>query len=1146
MHHFYCSKCGAFNSKTAHTCISCGEIINYSHSDLQSLKEEMIALKSEYESKLENLLDKIEYYNSREIERKNTAIESVLDTSSDENKETVVEKTSFEEEKIIENFSEETINRASLNYEPENDPVVENHTLKSDIAQESPVISNTEYTIRKESKSIQEIVKSIPLISLLLEIISAPLAGIWDYVKKVYTVYKDKNQLPVFFMTLAGVGALLFGFGYLMQLSLGYFGELSEIVKISIGFASSSAIAVWATQLHKKEEKYKEFSSALIGLAVALNYLFIYFLANMSNTNSVFSSAVTGFILIGVNTVFAIFFALRYETKVVAVLSLLGGAFAPFYLNSDGGSITYFAYLWMLSISSIYIANKIKWKTLGVITFITSSSIIEMAVYNSLNSFSLVEYTILFHAFAYLFIWVAMFKGRKISSSPGKVSVILLAANISIFLINLYYLFSNSEYYTALGAVYIVNALLFFPVLWMLNKDLNKPVKLLLLVIAGTFVALAIPALFNEHLMGLFWSVEALGLIYLGFSFSIPSVRKEGYILLALAIFKILLTFDGFWFIANEGALLTGAYYNSLVLGIITLSLVFLLKKFKTENLDFENKLSVIFRNFGSVWFVSVYIITVSFYTYNWLAFAMIPAAFAVISTAYSLKLKFSRIFGYIVFSFSVIYSSIIASVDIFELWDSSIFSVGYANLVGIGGYLIALQFLLYKLHSKRSDLFEKEIKLYLNNIYEIISVWFTVLFLVTGFYTIGNYTFSIAVIPMFALIYWGNKRKLLYTEYIGLLAYSLIILLGISISVAEVDTMRFSKQLLWGKMSILEVLFVMWALKSFYEKILHVKPRNRNLNFIREVFYWIIPLTIISPVRHNFPELLPAALWGSVLISFIIYEITKRKSLITEFTILTIIAATMGLISDYYYYAVPVSLVVLTIVFIRKDGFKKELSLKSEFAHIFNHALYYIGAGIFVISSDVFDSTSNGLIITSLYLSNLVLFRKRIIIPLNNYLVAFWISLLLSASVLVLKYDEGGTGNQILSLITLIPFGIILYGKNTIYSDKRQTIWIYLIVVLHVLLLLSYSLTLGESQLTIVLIIHAIILLFNSMKKHFKSLVWLSVAFFGIAVVKLFIWDIAHFTMLQKVIVFIVIGALLIGASFMYVKLKEKFEEIE
>ena len=50
----------------------------------------------------------------------------------------------------------------------------------------------------------------------------------------------------------------------------------------------------------------------------------------------------------------------------------------------------------------------------------------------------------------------------------------------------------------------------------------------------------------------------------------------------------------------------------------------------------------------------------------------------------------------------------------------------------------------------------------------------------------------------------------------------------------------------------------------------------------------------------------------------------------------------------------------------------------------------------------------------------------------------------------------------------------------------------------------------------------------------------------FGIALLKIIGVDISEFSMVQKVIVFLILGLLLLAASYGYVKLKKRFETVE
>ncbi len=1136
----HCQNCGISNDPSNQNCHSCAAVLIKTNPGLEELKKELFEVKTQYEAKFNDLLERIEAFQQQELPKQENKTKLL---KQDAHTVTLEVKPEPIKENIPESISVDFIDKVPELRKTRRDTTTTIFPTRDLELQSSNATKTTldQITLHRR-KSLRELIQSIPLISLILEIVESPLASLWEFVGKYYNQYKEKNQLPVFFMTLAGIGALLFGFGYLMQLSISYLGNLSELIKITFGFACSTGITWWATRLYQKGNKYEDFCSALMGLSVALNYLFIYFLSNLSNVNPELSSPLTGFALIMGNTTFAIIIALRYQTKIVALLSLLGGAFAPFYLNTDGASPLYFIYLWILCASSIYLARKIKWKTLGIIGFITSSSIIELSVLNDVNSFSLGVYTIIFHAFAYLFIWFSLFNDKRIADTLNKSSVVLITGNISVFLFNLYYLFADAGYYSILGWVLLANALIFFPGLWSYKKDIARPIKLLLLVIAGTFVAFAIPALLDKHLMGLFWSIEALGLIYLGYNFALPSVRKEGYLLFLIALIKTILTFGDIWFMNGNHQLLTSGYLNLLALGPLIGMLVFIFKKYESQSLEFEKRLLTNFKNSAIVWFLISYLLTAACFTYNWLAFASVMVALAIIIIGYITKLHFSRGLGYLVFVASVVYSALHAIIHISTTWNASLFTSGYANLVGIGIFLLAFMGVHFQLHARKPNLFMREKSANNHHTFNWLAIWFTALFLVTAFHEIGNYAFNLIIIPMFAFIYLGYNKKSIFIEYLGI-AYASIMMIGIAFSISEIGSFRFTLQPLWGKIVMIELLFSMWFLRLFYAKLAPGSNMAPMMDKVREVFYWIVPLLILSPVKRHFPEYLPLALWGSALIIFFIYEATKRKSLIIEFTLIATAAALWGLFPDNYWATVMTSLLVLGLVIIIKQGYNKTTCMKSEFSHVFVATPYYLGACLFIIVSDVISSDASAFIASSLFFSIMVIFRTHIAPLQNNFLVSFWLSLFLAAVGIGLTYLEEPASTQLISLAPFIPIGFILYGNNSVYTNHRKTTWLALIFILHSLIFIGYSLIIAETILTVTIILHAIALLFNSLKIHSKPLVWMSVAFFAMAILKLYIWDIAHFSMLQKVFVFVLIGALLLGASFLFVKVKDRFE---
>ena len=78
----------------------------------------------------------------------------------------------------------------------------------------------------------------------------------------------------------------------------------------------------------------------------------------------------------------------------------------------------------------------------------------------------------------------------------------------------------------------------------------------------------------------------------------------------------------------------------------------------------------------------------------------------------------------------------------------------------------------------------------------------------------------------------------------------------------------------------------------------------------------------------------------------------------------------------------------------------------------------------------------------------------------------------------------------------------------------------------------------------SIALVFHAVLLLFRALKKQIKIFNQGAIILFLIALLKVVISDIRGFETSEKIVVFILIGVLLLGASFLYVKLKDRFDQ--
>ena len=429
--------------------------------------------------------------------------------------------------------------------------------------------------------------RSIRIPSLVTEMFLAPVAQIKDYAVEVFLHYKAQNKLPVFFMTLAGIVAMLFGFGYLMQFAT---SPVYKVLKVGASFGAVAWIVLWGAGLVRKHEKYREFGSALMGLGISLNYLILYFLSDPVEF-PVLATRGISLLLILANSVLAAWLALRYETKIVAVLSLLGGAFAPFYLHTEMISGFYFAYLWLLCASSIYVAHRIGWKPLAQLAFYVAVLVTEWVVFVEPGAISVPVFAVLLHAFTALFLYYALFERGNPKFMLAREDIFMMVATLSLFLLNLFLLFDGHNASRSLGLVYLADGAVFIAGFFLLRSRLHPHMQALAFGLAATFAGFAVPALLGQHLMGAFWAVEGMALVFCGFTFALPSVRKEGYVLLLLALARMAWTFQDIAESWGE-TLWTGGYWNLLLLGLLAYGLKALLDKHARANHDFERRIS--------------------------------------------------------------------------------------------------------------------------------------------------------------------------------------------------------------------------------------------------------------------------------------------------------------------------------------------------------------------------------------------------------------------------------------------------------------------------------------------------------------------------------------------------------------------------
>lgn len=1003
--------------------------------------------------------------------------------------------------------------------------------------------------VNHESKAVTELVQKQPVeprkpteLELKLKKLIEPLYDGLDLISNAYTKYKTEGKLPVFFMTIAGIVAILFGFGYLMQYSLSAAGKYQGLIKVGLGFVAALVSIILGIRLSKKESDLKEYASALISLGVILNYIMIYYLTELGSFPAL-SESFIGFLLIVANTGIAIAFSLKFEAKIIAVLFVVGGAFTPFYLNANEDGSLYYLYLWFLTVGACYVSIKIKWKTLQYLAFSISALLLEIVVFVQEPASSI--YVIYYHLFAYLFFYFTFFAKGRIKQELDKIDLVVLSSNLGFFSWNLFS--AGQSNLNLLGVVYLLNAVVFIGLLMKFKQELDKIGKLVFLIIIGLFIGLAIPSFFHQSVMGLFWSIEAIMLIYLGFLYGNELVRKEGYLLLGFALVKLGLHSAEIVYSWNQSLLHTG-FINFIILGLVIIVCWVFGQKYKEH---FNNLEKGLFKTFGEiipVWINIVFFIVAYRFMGSWSLVLLIIPIFSMFYWGVLFKTKSSEILvGF--FLVGTLLKLLYHGVFLTELLDSPnlLSTFDFQNFLLMGGTIIVIWVLAPSQFRKLN----RVEKFFYRTFKEVVPVFLASTFLIAMFTFIEYWVFPLLIVSLFGLIFWSKLFNTITSVWFGY-ASLLLLILGFVISVQVVYSVHFSDQLLFAQVSMVGLVLCLWFLKSYYKLIgLEYNSSFGFANALRVVFFCLLPLLFINSVRKIDADYIGSALWVSVLIAYFLYKKLKYLALSVELMVLTLISFLfiVGMLDDIGIFA---GVFVLILFVLLEKSYKKDRLEQSTFKKVFTFVPYFLIVLVWLI---MFKLTGENLSVafafSALLLLIVVYFKDKLALINFSYVFATKLSVL----VLFLGfgfYIWGESGlTPLFSIMYICVLGVLLYNKKSWYDlENKVNRWSFtfifhqlsVIITVAIILDLFHFSVIGPIS-SVLLVIHAIILIFIALKQRRAFINKVSIVLFVIALLKVVGLDISEFSMIQKVIVLLILGVLLLAASYGYVKLKKRFE---
>lgn len=334
-----------------------------------------------------------------------------------------------------------------------------------------------------------------------------------------------------------GALALIIGMGFFLKYAFDQ-NWISPVIQILTGIAVAIGLLFGASHCNK-QENYKVFAQGIAGAGISIFYLSIF--AAYSFYNLI--NYPTAFIFMSFLTILSFFQALKYDSMAVALLGLAGGFITPFILASgDANVIGLFTYLGFLNcwiIALLY--KKESWKPLEIISILAT-----YIIFLSLQGSSFYSDNSLSAGIFLTMIWGLYFglDISRISRGLNEFTTSRFASNLIngfFFCSSIYCLFNaNNKDFTALSMVLIAAAYLTSGILvskkWNISENYLKQnvlTSILLTVIATNIT-------FSGFAKTIFFSLEALGLLWLGIKYQKGYVWKTSTYLFGTATITLL------------------------------------------------------------------------------------------------------------------------------------------------------------------------------------------------------------------------------------------------------------------------------------------------------------------------------------------------------------------------------------------------------------------------------------------------------------------------------------------------------------------------------------------------------------------------------------------------------------------------------
>lgn len=337
-----------------------------------------------------------------------------------------------------------------------------------------------------------------------------------------------------------GAFALILGVGFFLKYAFDN-NLISETLRVLIGFVTGALLLLGGARFHKKGLAI--FAQGLIGAGISIFYLSVYASFNFYHL----VSQPVAFVLMALVTALTFFHGMKYDSLAVAVLGWAGGFLTPFLLSTgQANEVGLFTYIALLNIGLLAILlKKDAWVILEPLTLAAT-----YLIYFTWQDKYYVEEKLLVAAFFLTVFWglfygLDVFRIIKATTSFEKIRQAVAGFNAFFYFIALYDIV-DSQHHNWMSAVTLILGGVYFLTFLFLRQ--RQPDAILALqrytLTAITLLVIATEIQFDDYQSVIFWSLEALALVWCGRHWKMRHVWQAALGLIGLALLRLFFT-DG-------------------------------------------------------------------------------------------------------------------------------------------------------------------------------------------------------------------------------------------------------------------------------------------------------------------------------------------------------------------------------------------------------------------------------------------------------------------------------------------------------------------------------------------------------------------------------------------------------------------------